>query len=116
MSHFDLLSSQKDDRDILKYFWFLIFTLHIIFMLMAIYWLNQGLDFDVTQLSYEGLRIDKLFIAIHMGSIAFSMLLLIIAIYANVLASRQNKMLKQLREMQASLLSLQTNTKDSSNE
>lgn len=100
MAKFDLFSHRKEDRDLLKYFWYFIFLLHITFLGMGIYWLNEGYKLlDAHNISKGELRLDTLFLAIHMESIAFSIILLIIAIYVYIIHRKQNLILKQLREI-----------------
>ncbi len=99
MSHFSRLARAREDSGILKYFWFFVFLLHIVFLGMGIYWLNEGYKLiDFAQFSKRELRIDNLFISMYMLSIAFSLILAIISIYVYVLHSRQVQMLRLMHE------------------
>jgi hypothetical protein len=104
MARFDLFSHHKEDRELLKYFWYFIFLLHITFLGMGIYWLNEGYKLlDAHNISKGELRLDTLFLAIHMESVAFSIILLVIAIYVYVIHRKQNMILKQMREIRSCL-------------
>ncbi len=80
---------------VLGWCWFGAFTLHIVFLAMGIYWLNEGYKMiDASELTRGELRVDSLFLALYLQSIAFSMILLLIAIYTFVIQSRQEKLLQ----------------------
>ncbi len=94
-----------DERKILRYCWFCVFLLHIVFLTMGIYWLNEGYKMiDISSFSKGELQFDSLFLAMYLQSIAFSLILLMTAIYVYVIQSRQEALMRQIQEIRQMLL------------
>jgi len=60
---------------------------------------------DVSSLSKGELRFDSLFLAMYLQSIAFSLILLMTAIYVYVIQSRQESLIRQVQEIQKLIVS-----------
>ncbi|MBI3890014.1 MAG: hypothetical protein HY303_00635 [Candidatus Wallbacteria bacterium] len=91
-----------DDWTVMKYGWLGVFVLHVVFLLAGVHWLKSALNLWDTQLLEPGqIRLENFITAAYMLTIAFSIMLLIMAVFIFEIFRAQRKILRLLAEKQA---------------
>ncbi|MBI4860349.1 MAG: hypothetical protein HY815_08815 [Candidatus Riflebacteria bacterium] len=86
------------DWAILKYGWLAVFLFHVAFLYFGVREIKIALDiFDKTLLSTDQRRIDHVIQAIYMVTLAFSIILLIIAVFVLEIFRAQRKILLEIQ-------------------
>lgn len=95
-------SPHIEDWAILKYGWLLVFLVHVVFLGFGVVEIKQALDmFDKKLLEIAELRIDHVIQGLYMLVIAFSVLLLIVAIFALEIFRTQRRILRELAALRS---------------
>ncbi len=91
------------DWTVLKYGWLLVFAVHGIFLWIGMTFLRSAAYSHNTALySPEQLRISQLLDSMYMFAIAFSLLLVILAVFVLEIFRATQKILMELQELKAS--------------
>lgn len=88
-----------EDWTVMKYGWLAVFSLHVVFLIGGIHWLKSALNlWDSELLSPGQIRIENFITAVYMLTIAFSIILLILAVFVFEIFRTQRKIFRILAE------------------
>ncbi len=83
----------------MKYGWLAVFVLHIVFLIMGVHWLKSALNlWHADLLAPSQIRLENFITATYMLTIAFSIILLILAVFVFEIFRAQRKILRILAE------------------
>ena len=93
-------SRMIEDWAILKYGWLAVFLLHVAFLGIGVYNIKAALEmFDPELIRVEQRRLDYVIQAVYMVTIAFSIILLILAVFVLEIFRNQRRLMHQLDEL-----------------
>lgn len=108
-------SRMIEDWAILKYGWLAVFLVHIAFLAMGVYYIKASLDMFDPELTHatqrrldltiqsiymwEQRRMDNVIQATYMVTIAFSIIMLILAVFVLEIFRNQRKLMHQMDEL-----------------
>ena len=108
-------SRMIEDWSVLKYGWLAVFLVHVAFLAMGVYYIKASLDMfdpelikstarrlDLTIQSvyiFEQRRMDLVIQATYMVTVAFSIIMLIIAVFVLEIFRNQRRLMHQLDEI-----------------
>lgn len=96
------MKQRIDDWLLMKYGWLAVFVLHIVFLLMGVHWLKSALNlWDSELLTTSQIRLEHFITAAYMLTIAFSIILLILAVFIFEIFRTQRKILRLVSELSA---------------
>ena len=89
-----------EDWAVLKYGWLAVFLLHVAFLGMGVYNIKMALDmFDPDLIRVEQRRLDFVIQAVYMVTIAFSIILLILAVFVLEIFRNQRRLMHQMDQI-----------------
>jgi hypothetical protein len=92
--------SQLRDWAVLKYGWLIVVLVHVVFLGLGVQQIRSALDmFDPELLNISQLRLDHVIQATYMVTIAFSVILLILAVFILEIFRTQRAILNELQEL-----------------
>lgn len=93
-------SRMIEDWSVLKYGWLAVFLLHVAFLGIGVYNFKAALEmFDPELIRVEQRRLDYVIQAIYMVTIAFSIILLILAVFVLEIFRNQRRLMHQMDEI-----------------
>ena len=91
-----------EDWAILKYGWLAVFLVHVIFLASGVYFIKQALDiYDPKLIEVDQRRLEMVIQAIYMVTVAFSIILLILAVFVLEVFRNQRRLMTRLEELVA---------------
>lgn len=91
-----------EDWSVLKYGWLAVFLLHVAFLGIGVYNIKAALEmFDPELIRVEQRRLDYVIQAIYMVTIAFSIILLILAVFVLEIFRNQRRLMHQMDQILA---------------
>lgn len=89
-----------EDWSVLKYGWLAVFLLHVAFLGIGVYNIKAALEmFDPELIRVEQRRLDYVIQAIYMVTIAFSIILLILAVFVLEIFRNQRRLMHQMDQI-----------------
>ena len=93
-------SRMIEDWSVLKYGWLAVFLLHVAFLSIGVYNIKAALEmFDPELIRVEQRRLDYVIQAIYMVTIAFSIILLILAVFVLEIFRNQRRLMHQMDQI-----------------
>lgn len=92
------------DWTILKYGWLIVFLIHGVFLYIGLHWLRQAYHMEHASLyTPEQLRISHLLTSVYMVSIAFSLILVILAVFVLEIFRGVQRMSQDMQDIREAL-------------
>jgi hypothetical protein len=97
-----------EDWAVLKYGWLAVFLVHVIFLASGVFFIKQALDITdpsphamAKLIDVEQRRLEMVIQAVYMVTIAFSIILLILAVFVLEVFRNQRRLMTRLEELVA---------------
>lgn len=89
-----------EDWAILKYGWLAVFLVHVVFLAFGVWHIKAALDmYDPRLIDVDQRRIELVIQAVYMVTIAFSIILLILAVFVLEIFRNQRRIMTRLEEV-----------------
>ena len=84
----------------MKYGWLAVFLVHVVFLAFGVYHIKAALDmYDPRLIDVDQRRIELVIQAVYMVTIAFSIILLILAVFVLEIFRNQRRLMHQMDEI-----------------